>query len=421
MGGRVNGIRAPRRWRDVVAWLDGARRQAGRWQRARSSRGGRAAREAGRRGGGEIRECGSSRRESDRRGRGDGRALGAAAEVRWLEAVHGALSLDSELPEAHAMLADHHLRRLTEAELARRDEDAAVAEEMLRIHDRGRHTAFLRGDGRLTLVTDPPGAEVRVERFVLQDRRLVPVPESVLGPTPLIEVPLQRGSYLLRLRAPGRAEVRYPVLIERNGHWDGCAPGEREPTPVALPEEGELGPDDVYVPAGWCWIGGDAATPDSLPRRRVWIDAFVMRRFPVTTGEYIELLNDLVATGREAEAMLACPRAHEGSDSAGEPIFGRDGRGMFESAGGRDWTGRSLSTGCAMASRAGWPAEGRPWRLPTSSSARRRRGVSTAACSPGAIPEPIACSPHQRVRGALESVGALFDESPMGAGSREQP
>src|SRR5262249_3582998 len=146
-----------------------------------------------------------------------GRAA-ALAETRWLTAVHGALSQDPDLPEAHALLADHHRSRLAEAERSHRDEDVARAEEMLRIHDRGRHAAFLRGDGALPLVTDPPGARVHVERFVLRDRRLVPVPDRVLGPTPLLEVPLQRGSYLLRICQPGRAEVRYPVLIDRDGH-----------------------------------------------------------------------------------------------------------------------------------------------------------------------------------------------------------
>src|SRR5262249_43629210 len=150
------------------------------------------------------------------------------------------------LPEAHARLADYYQTRLAEAELAHREKDAARYEVLLRAHDRGQHEAFLRGDGALTLVTDPPGAEVIVERYQLLDRRLVPEPYLPLGRAPLREVVLPRGSYLLRLRAPGRAEVRYPVLIERGGHWDGCAPSESEPYPIALPAEGELGPDDCY-------------------------------------------------------------------------------------------------------------------------------------------------------------------------------
>lgn len=374
--------------RDVVAWLDGVRRREqalARLEQARSLEP-------------EIADLRAKAAEAESRARAiqaalmsfdpvekkrpaweredEAARLGRAAalvEARWMEAVQGALSLDADLPEAHALLADHHRLTLIEAERGHRGQDAARAEEMLRIHDRGRHAAFLRGDGALTLVTDPPGAEVIVERFVLQDRRLVPVREQVLGPTPLLQVPLQRGSYLLRLRAPGRAEVRYPVLIERDGHWDGRAPGGDSPYPIVLPEEGELGPDDVVVPAGWCWIGGDAATPDSLPRRRVWIDGFVMRRFPVTTEEYLEFLNDLVASGREAEAIAACPRAHASvSDASDELILRRDGAGMFlpppdveGSRWGRDWPAVLVDWHAATA-YARWLAErtGRPWRLP---------------------------------------------------------
>ncbi|HTN87343.1 MAG TPA: bifunctional serine/threonine-protein kinase/formylglycine-generating enzyme family protein [Sorangium sp.] len=301
-----------------------------------------------------------------------GRAA-ALAEARWLEAVHGALSLDPDMPEAHAMLADHHRARLVEAELGHRDEDAARAEEMLRIHDRGRHAAFLRGDGALTLVTEPPGAEVIVERFVLRDRRLVPVRERALGPTPLVEVPLQRGSYLLRLRAPGRAEVRYPVLIDRDGRWDGRAPGEERSRPIELPAEGELGPDDVYVPAGWCWIGGDPEAADGLPRRRLWVDGFVLRRFPVTAVEYIDFLNHLVSSGREAEALAACPRAQLGLSEDGDDLaLLRGPEGLFSLPPDRkglcwrpDWP-MVLVDWHASTAYARWLSErtGLPWRLP---------------------------------------------------------
>jgi eukaryotic-like serine/threonine-protein kinase len=358
-----------------------------------------------------------------------GRAGRAAAlvETRWIEAVQGALSLDPDLLEAHAMLADHHRARLIEAELAHRDEDAARAEEMLRSHDRGRYAAFLRGDGALTVVTDPPGAEVIVERFVVKDRRLVPVREGAIGPTPLVEVPLKRGSYLLRIRSPGRAEVRYPVLIERDGHWDGRAPGEEHPYPILLPEEGELGADDVYVPAGWCWIGGDAMTSDSLPRRRIWIDAFVMRRFPVTTGEYVDFLNDLVATGREAEALAACPRAQLGlAEGSDELALLRDGDGLFKLPPDRDglswrpdWS-VVLVDWHASTAYARWLCErtGSPWRLPGELEREKAaRGADGRLLPWGDHADPtFACvvdtSAEEPAREGVH--GHPFDESPYG-------
>ncbi len=300
----------------------------------------------------------------------------ALAEARWLQALHGALSVDPALPEAHARLADHYRVRLGEAELAHREDDAARFEVLLRTHDRGPHAAFLRGDGAITLVTDPPGAEVVAERYVLRDRRLCPEHHADLGRTPLREAALPCGSYLVRIRAPGRAEVRYPVLVERGGHWDGRAPGEVEPHPIALPDEGELGPDDCYVPAGWCRVGGDREAVDSVRAQRIWIDAFVVRRYPVTNAEYLTFLDDMVAEGREEEAIAACPRPSLGMPgAAGELIYGRDPDGRFVlTAAPGDGAGQVwqpswpvvLIDWHAATIYASWVVSrtGAPWRLP---------------------------------------------------------
>ena len=354
----------------------------------------------------------------------------ALRETQWLQAVHGALSLLPDLPEAHAVLADHYRDRLSAAEIAHHDEDAARFEALLHAHDRGRHAAFLRGEGALTLVTDPPGAEVLLERYELRDRLLVPVPAGTLGRTPLVAVPLLRGSYRLRLRAPGRAEALYPVLIDRGGHWDGRAPGEREPCPIKLLPEEELGPDDVYVPAGWCWTGGDRHAADSLPARRLWIDPFVIRRFPVTNREYLEFLNDLVASGREVDALYACPRPQLGmGDSAGGQLaFGRKGDGRFvldEDDHGRrqqpDWPVALVDWPAAMA-YTGWLAArtGRAWRLPNELEREKAaRGVDGRLCPWGDhLDATFACAAESNVLGPPTPVSIAsypVDESPYGA------
>jgi serine/threonine-protein kinase len=300
----------------------------------------------------------------------------ALREAEWLETLHGALAVDPELPEAHAALADHHRARLVAAEHAHHDAAAARAEARLRAHDRGRHAALLRGEGALTLVTDPPGAEVRLARYVRRDRRLVPDDLGVIGVTPLHAITLPKGSYRLDLRAPGRAEVRVPVLIERGEHWSGCAPGEHEPRPIVLPSPGEIGPEDCYVPAGWTWVGGDPGAIDSLPARRIWIEALVMRRYPVTNAEYLAFLDDLLAQGREAEALAACPRPHPSMpQTAGELLYERDAGGRFalravpgDSSGlpwQLDWP-VVLIDWFGAAAYASWLAEktGLLWRLP---------------------------------------------------------
>jgi formylglycine-generating enzyme required for sulfatase activity len=214
-------------------------------------------------------------------------------ETAWLQRVGAALERDPELLEAHEVLADHYAAALRLAEAESRERDALRAEGFLRLHDRGRHAALLRGDGLVTLVTEPPGAAVTAFRLVERGRRLVPE-EGVIGAatTPVHAVRVPRGSWLFELRHPAREVVRVPVALGRGEDATGVPPGAREPHAHRLPRPGELGPDDVLVPAGWCRIGGDPDAIEPLAAQRVWVDGFVMRRFPVTVAELRAFLAD---------------------------------------------------------------------------------------------------------------------------------
>jgi serine/threonine-protein kinase len=227
---------------------------------------------------------------------------------------------------------------------------------------------------------------------------LVAEPAGELGTTPLCEVPLQKGSYLLRLTLPGHAEVRYPVLIERGGHHDGCAPGDTEPHAIALPREGELCEDDCYVPAGWTLIGGDDLTSDSLSERRVWLPDFVIRRFPVTTREYLVFLNDLLERGDEAGALAACPRAPLGLAQGGQAAaFARDARGRLvlppehEASGGLEWPIVLVDWYAACAYAAWFAARTKQaWRLPNELEREKAtRGVDGRYLPWGDFIEPM--------------------------------
>lgn len=250
-------------------------------------------------------------------------AKAARSEARRVEAelvrdLRAALTGAPDLPAAHDTLADLYRERLEDAE-SRGDLDAVAEHELaLRTHDRGRHSAWLAGNGAVTLVTDPPGARVEVYRYEERDRRLVEVPAGELGVTPLHAVPLPRGSYLLVLTLPGHAPVRYPVQVGRLEHWEGIRPGDAAPHPIWLPRVGELGPDDCYVPAGWFVSGGDPNALDGLPRRRLWVDGLRARRHPVTNAEYIAFLDDV----REERW---CPR----DTIKNALLFQRDGEGRY--------------------------------------------------------------------------------------------
>lgn len=302
--------------------------------------------------------------------------LEAAVEAHLAEALAHA----PDLPEAHAALAALHQAHHAAAEAAH-DRDARRHLERLARHDRDlTWAAYRRGDGALSLATDV-AAEVRLYRFQEIGRRLVPVYVRSLGATPLAEVALPMGSWLLEICAVGHEVVRYPVHIGRGEHHDGIAPGATRPTPVVLPLVGTLAPDEIYVPAGWAWTGGDPDAGTSAPRTRRWVESFVIQSDPVTNAGYIAFLDALVAAGQESEALRHAPRPR----SAGaQSVYGRDPEGRFvlvpDAEGdvwAADWPVFLIDAAGARA-YAAWRAEadGHAWRLPDEASwEKAARGV----------------------------------------------
>jgi len=309
-------------------------------------------------------------------------ALEKQADIMTLEEellLHGSLTHCPELPEAHAALARRYRAEHTEAEATR--SDATRTEVLLRRHvavlpqdhaERMQHLAYLKGDGALSLVTDPPGAEVLLYRYVLRDRRLVPQFERNLGKTPLHEVSMPMGSYLCVLRHPDRAEVNYPVCIRRQEHWHGIPPGGDTAHPIRLPAVGELGSHERYMPAGWFQCGGDQILDNGLPGRSVWVDERVFCRFPITNRRYLNYLNSLVASGKPEEALRNAPRERDPSvQDQGTLLYDFDGKRFSlrletESELSHLYAPVTMVTWQNAQAYARWEAErtGQPWRLP---------------------------------------------------------
>ncbi|MCA9493557.1 MAG: SUMF1/EgtB/PvdO family nonheme iron enzyme, partial [Myxococcales bacterium] len=90
---------------------------------------------------------------------------------------------------------------------------------------------------------------------------------------------------------PSGARATLPLWLERGDEGPTTPPGASEP--AVIPLLAGLSDEDRYVPAGWCILGGDPLAIDALPRTRVWVDGFVMKRHPVTNGEYLAFLRDV--------------------------------------------------------------------------------------------------------------------------------
>jgi serine/threonine-protein kinase len=290
-------------------------------------------------------------------------------EAEIVSSLQAALAHAPDLKAAHDALAARYRQQHEAAEARRDDTTALLAEQLLRAHDDGTHAVYLSGEGTLTLHTDPTGAQAVMYEYREENRRLVPVKLRALGPTPLQSIPLQSGSYLLEISHPRCVPVRLPIHMGRSQEWSNRPTSDAAPVTLALPFLDEMGHDDLYVPAGQFWSGGDTRALESLPRRQVWVDGFVMRRFPVTNREYLLFLNGLVNHGRDKEAAWHCPREEGGEHS----FYGKDPSGRYSLRKDKignmlrpDWPVLKVSWEDAMA-YALWESDrsAHRWRLPS--------------------------------------------------------
>jgi len=213
--------------------------------------------------------------------RESGRALAEAIEL-----YTKALGYDAECVDAHRGLADLYWGSARRAETDRQPAVQVYYEALVTDHDQGKYAALLRAEARVSIATNPPGANVVIYRYAERDRVLVPTDERYLGRTPIADVRLDPGSYLLVLKAAGYPDVRYPIVLARSAH---------HAAEVNLYTSEEIGDGYVYVPGGAAILGGDPEAIEPLLRQEYSVGDFAIARFPVTMREYCAFLDDLDA------------------------------------------------------------------------------------------------------------------------------
>ncbi len=239
----------------------------------------------------------------------------ALALAETIELYTKALGYDAESAEAHAGLAELYWANARTAEKQRQEASQIYYEALVVDHDDGHYGALLKADANLSLDSDPTGALVIAQRYVERDRVLAADEERVLGQTPISDVRLEPGSYLITLRQSGYRDTHYPVLLHRGEHHDAR---------VNLYRDEEIGKDFIYVPAGKVLLGGDPEAYDPIPRREVDVPDFAISRFPVNMREYCAFIDALSAD----DPALAEKRApHDIRGSEGLVVHrGADGR-----------------------------------------------------------------------------------------------
>ena len=212
----------------------------------------------------------------------------------WREA----LANDPNNLEARDGLCALYWTRFLDAENDRDPAGMIHYQTLLQALDTDRYTARLRGDGKMTVLTDPPGARAVLFTYVERDKVLTPEIPLDLGRTPVNLDALSMGSYLLVLRAPGLRDTLVPVHIARLGDVD---------LRVRLRPDASLSAGFVYIPGGLAWVGGDPNASWPLPREEIFVEDFCLARLPVSCRQYLDFLND-VASSDLAQARRRVPR-----------------------------------------------------------------------------------------------------------------
>ena len=135
----------------------------------------------------------------------------------------------------------------------------------------------LQGVCHLQLESDPPGADVMISFSEQTEEGVmvtgVPAHDDLLY-TPVYNLALGKGTYIVTLRMDGAPDLSFPVTLKH---------GESKQLMIDIPREVPEG--TVYIPGGTCLVGGAQS-----PYKREYepdLQPFYISRREVTNREYI--------------------------------------------------------------------------------------------------------------------------------------
>jgi formylglycine-generating enzyme required for sulfatase activity len=247
------------------------------------------------------------------------RSVESAAESQLQlagQALEAALLLDGSRQDVRRRLAEMTLARIQlRREVLSLPPDAEAFGKLRSLDTKGDLLSLVQGKGVVSLEVDPPGTQVRLEKYEDKDGRLVSVPlESNVAAG--YRRALSPASYRMTFEAPGRAIVRHPFVL---------SPQSEIRIQFALPEEDSVPSNFLYVPAGELLTGlaGSEELRRALqapPLHRVRTGPFLIARYELTFGEWLEMLRsvplaaqrELVPSAQEADGFIHLRRLGAG-------------------------------------------------------------------------------------------------------------
>jgi serine/threonine protein kinase/formylglycine-generating enzyme required for sulfatase activity/predicted esterase len=138
----------------------------------------------------------------------------------------------------------------------------------------------------ITAITDPPGAQVYLKRFALDNSGALP-PRQLVGVTPLTNLRVARGEYVLSLEKEGYAPMERTV----SGAMLHATGLTLPPPPIRVEQKliaaDKMPPKMVAVPGSEYRLVGWARPTDA----RVTLNDYFIDKYEVTNQEYKEFIN----------------------------------------------------------------------------------------------------------------------------------
>ncbi len=211
-----------------------------------------------------------------------------------------ALSSQPGMSEARKALADLYWQRFRDAEASGERARATYFEGLVREHNDGWYDQLLEGKARLSITTTPPNAHLTLYEVVEINRRLVERRVRELGRTPLRELQLDHGNYVLEIERDGYVPLQVPLKLDRM---------DQRSLDLRLHALDDL-PDDFVVISQGTFLTGELH-PQRIEDQRRYLPTFAIMRSPVTYAEYLEFLNDLARDDLD-RALGHAPRLEDG-------------------------------------------------------------------------------------------------------------
>lgn len=274
------------------------------------------------------------------------------------------LKSDPDNVRSREGLASLYVRRMKEAESRGELATSQFYRGQALRFDTGRFRPHIQGPFRLALSSDHDHAQVRAQPIRMGDRVLRPGESVALGSTPLKDVALEAGSWLITVSAMDGRQIRFPVyahlprLLELRADFDVAD---------------RVVEGYVFVPTGFFTAGGDPMAIDAPLLEERSVVNYAIGRHPVTQAEFAVFMKE-----EGASAGYRCWTGPETVSQEEQPRLPALGISLEASQAYAGWLSRRL---------------GRTFRLPTNDEwEKAARGVDRRVFPWGDDWEPTFCN-----------------------------